>query len=124
MQKASLTFLCDGHESMEETNRNFLRLHRKLAPYKVSFAAVASTPNDERNMKDLALLLTKQIRKNSISVLLLDDMCKTPIDEQIMRNDALGIPYTIVMDEKTLKSGLLGIRSRDTTLQVKQILTV
>ncbi|KAL0278593.1 UNVERIFIED_CONTAM: hypothetical protein PYX00_000368 [Menopon gallinae] len=121
LEKATLIFLCDSYEGMEDTERKMLRFHRKLAPYKLGFSAVASTPADERNLKDLALLLTKQIRKVAISVLLLDDMCSAPLKEQIFRNDALGIPYTVIMDANTLKTGLLGIRSRDTTLKVTQL---
>jgi len=36
------------------------------------------------------------------------------------RNDELGIPYTVVVEDSSIPSGIVHIRSRDTTLKVRK----
>jgi DNA polymerase gamma 2 len=62
--------------------------------------------------------LTKQLRGAGISTLLLPDMAKKSLESQFSRNDELGIPYTVVLNDASLKNGIVGLRSRDTTLKV------
>jgi DNA polymerase gamma 2 len=62
--------------------------------------------------------LTKQLRSVGISTLLLPDMAKKSLESQFSRNDELGIPYTVVLNDASLKNGIVGLRSRDTTLKV------
>lgn len=119
LEKAAFTYLCDAFEMLnQDTNREILRFSRKLAPYKVAFAATGSLADTIQNLKDLSMLLARKIRKCGISVLLLPDMCTLSVERQILRNDALGIPYTVLLNETTLKDGIISIRSRDTTLKV------
>lgn len=64
------------------------------------------------------MYLTKQLRSVGISTLLLPDMAKKSLESQFSRNDELGIPYTVVLNDASLKNGIVGLRSRDTTLKV------
>lgn len=69
-------------------------------------------------LSQLAFYLAKQIRGKGISTLLLPDLAKKSLESQFLRNDELGIPYTVVINDSTLKNGIIGLRSRDTTLKV------
>ncbi|XP_071438558.1 DNA polymerase subunit gamma-2, mitochondrial isoform X2 [Hetaerina americana] len=127
---AVLAFLCDaygerlspshsktGSNSKENNTRLTLHLHRRLAPYKASFSASSSNSTLVEDLNDLASYLTRQLRRIGISVLLPQDLTKKSLEAQHLRNDEMGIPYTIVMNESTLKNGIIGLRSRDTTLK-------
>lgn len=50
--------------------------------------------------------------------MLLPDVAKKSQESQFSRNDELGIPYTVALNDATLKNGILALRSRDTTLKV------
>lgn len=44
--------------------------------------------------------------------------CNThePLKEIAQKTDSIGIPYLLIIGDKTLETGLLRLRSRDTTL--------
>jgi Glycyl-tRNA synthetase (class II) len=69
-------------------------------------------------LSQLSLYLTKQLQNVGISTLLLPDVAKKSQESLFSRNDELGIPYTVVLNDATLKNGILALRSRDTTLKV------
>jgi len=69
-------------------------------------------------LSQLSLYLTKQLQNVGISTLLLPDVAKKSQESQFSRNDELGIPYTVVLNDATLKNGILALRNRDTTLKV------
>lgn len=69
-------------------------------------------------LQDLALYLTKLLRQNYITTLLLPSNVKKTLDAQYKQYDELGIPFTIYLNENTLKDGIAWLRSRDSTLKV------
>lgn len=119
LDSSVLTFLCDAYAEplFLGLPRQVLRFHRKLAPYKASFSASASNASIGEELSQLSLYLTKQLRSVGISTLLLPDVAKKSQESQFSRNDELGIPYTVVLNDATLKNGILALRSRDTTLK-------
>ena len=119
LDKAAFIFLCDAYEKLNEnTDREMLRFSKAIAPYKVSFAGNWITSDNVQNLKELTLLLAKKIKQLGIPVLLLPDIGQITIEKHLIRNDALGIPYTIILNNSTLKDGIITLRSRDTTLEV------
>jgi DNA polymerase gamma 2 len=82
------------------------------------FALICAAASVGEELSQLALYLTKQLRSVGISTLLLPDMAKKSLESQYSRNDELGIPYTVVLNDASLKNGIVGLRSRDTTLKV------
>ena len=36
------------------------------------------------------------------------------------RHDGMGIPYTVILDEETINTGIAAIRDRNTTLKVRR----
>lgn len=131
--------ICDSYDEPEYkgTKRTLLRFHRKLAPYSISFAIAGGGSMwikvflEESNLKsvlvaaniseltDLALYLTKQLRTNHVSTLFLPSSSKLSLEAQWRQYDELGVPYNVLLNEKTLKDGLALLRSRDTTLKVR-----
>ncbi|KAF5288462.1 hypothetical protein FQR65_LT02114 [Abscondita terminalis] len=114
-----LNTLCDAYDEPEFQGkpRPLLRLHRKLAPYKISFAVTAPQSSTTEELGSLALYLCKQLRAEHISSLLLPTATRHTLDLQWNQYDQLGIPYTVVLNEGTLKNGISLLRSRDTTLK-------
>lgn len=53
-----------------------------------------------------------------MSSLLLPSASKLNLDIQYRQYDQLGVPYTVVLNENTLKNGIIQLRNRDTTLKV------
>lgn len=139
-----LNAICDAYDEplFQEDKRQLLRLHRKLAPYRISFAVTGSSKLICENMiknknycktfsaaakiselSELALYVSKQLRANYISTLLLPSSAKHTLETQFKQYDQFGIPYTVILNDKTLVDGISQLRSRDTTLKV-YILTV
>ncbi|XP_068084430.1 DNA polymerase subunit gamma-2, mitochondrial [Anabrus simplex] len=116
---AVFTFLCDAYDETTFLGlpREIMRFHRKLAPYKASFAAASSSASVSEELSQLALYLTRELRSCGILTLLLPDVAKKSLESQFIRNDELGIPYTAVLNDSSLKTGIIGLRSRDTTLK-------
>ncbi|CAH1999452.1 unnamed protein product [Acanthoscelides obtectus] len=114
-----LNFLCDGYEEplFQGKPRTILRFHRKVAPYRISFAVSGTNAVSISELSDLALYLSRQLRSNHISTLLLPSTSKHSLEAQYKQYDQLGVPYTAVLNENTLKDGILYLRSRDTTLK-------
>lgn len=77
---------------------------------------LARETKDELN--DLALYLTKQLRANNVSTLLLPCNANLALKTLWVKFDELGIPYNVVLNENTLNNGIVFLRSRDTTLKV------
>lgn len=69
-------------------------------------------------LQQLAQYLGKQLRAKKISTLFLPSAHRESLEVQWCRYDEMGIPYQVLLTEKTLKNGILQLRSRDTTLKV------
>ncbi|XP_066254386.1 DNA polymerase subunit gamma-2, mitochondrial isoform X2 [Euwallacea similis] len=111
--------ICDAYDESTYKGkvRTLLRFHRKIAPYSITFAIFAEVASNRSELKDLALYLTKQLRSNHLSTLLLPSSSKLPLQVQWRQYDELGVPYSVLLNERTLKDGLVLLRSRDTTLE-------
>lgn len=82
---------------------------------KKSKFVTAKSVTDE--LKDLAVYLCRQLRKNHISCLYLPSSYKNTLDSQWKQYDQMGIPYNVLLNENTLKNGIIYLRNRDTTLK-------
>uniref|UniRef100_A0A1B6LUF5 Anticodon-binding domain-containing protein n=1 Tax=Graphocephala atropunctata TaxID=36148 RepID=A0A1B6LUF5_9HEMI len=112
---AVLTYLCDAFQT--QSARPYLRLHHALAPYK---AALAVDPSEDRveELGQLATYVCLDLRKEGVHTLFTPgSRSKKSIDAQFGVHDSIGIPYTVVVTGESLTNGIMGLRSRDTTLQ-------
>lgn len=79
---------------------------------------IISASSKVAELKDLALYLTKQLRGINCSTFLLPSSYILTLEAQFKQYDQIGIPYTVILNEKTLVDGISYLRSRDTTLKV------
>eukprot|EP00112_Aurelia_sp_Birch-Aquarium-sp1_P024355 Seg7670.1 transcript_id=Seg7670.1/GoldUCD/mRNA.D3Y31 product="DNA polymerase subunit gamma-2 mitochondrial" protein_id=Seg7670.1/GoldUCD/D3Y31 len=116
VEQAMLTYLDDGLEERifdeddDEVFQNVLRLHLSLSPIKLILLAEDS--KDEGQM-DLLNRLSKEVKLTGIACHTLDLHEENSIYDFA---DAIGTPFCLKIDERTLQRGIVGLRHRDTTV--------
>ncbi|GAB1599664.1 DNA polymerase subunit gamma-2, mitochondrial-like, partial [Argonauta hians] len=122
LDTAFIAFLLDSfHESnlpnpkkkSNSKTRNILKLHRKLAPYKIGVSVTGSRMSYLRN---IALRIIKDIEGLELQLFHCLDSTNS-LEKQYEMFDELGVLFIIVINDATLESGIVGIRSRDTSLK-------
>ena len=127
LERGFLAFLLDSFRQKEKTKTNknvtniyntdnikcLLKLDNKLAPYKV---AVTITGNKRREIRILALRVLKEVKSCYVSILGNVDVAGS-LENQFNIFDQMGVPYTIIIKESSLDTGLVDVRSRDTTIK-------
>jgi glycyl-tRNA synthetase len=110
--RAFLTFLCDGYdeEEIEGRQRTVLRLHPRLAPVK---AAVLPLIGKDTAMVERARGLYTELRRAMSAEY--DD--SAAIGKRYRRQDEIGTPWALTIDEQTLEDGTVTLRDRDTLAQ-------
>ncbi|GAB0087357.1 DNA polymerase subunit gamma-2, mitochondrial [Sergentomyia squamirostris] len=114
---ATVGVLFDAVDSADETES--LLLHRKIAPHQLAIFCYPGKMENLPDLQDLARLIAINTRKVGISTLNLPK-CSTSdegiFSRELLQMDQLGTPYCIILTDDSLRSGLLNLRSRDTTL--------
>jgi glycyl-tRNA synthetase len=110
--RAVLAFLCDAYdeEVVADRPRTLLRLHPRLSPVK---AAVLPLIGRGGPMVETARALYEDLRR-SLSVEY-DDAAA--IGKRYRRQDEIGTPWALTVDEQTLSDGTITLRDRDTLQQ-------
>jgi glycyl-tRNA synthetase len=110
--RSVLAFLCDAYdeEVVADRPRTLLRLHPRLAPVK---AAVLPLIGKDAAMVDQARGLYKELRKSMSAEY--DDAAA--IGKRYRRQDEIGTPWALTIDEQTLADGTVTLRDRDTLQQ-------
>src|SRR6266567_1367424 len=110
--RATLAFLCDAYdeEIVADRPRTVLRLHPRLAPVKV---AVLPLVGKESAMVEQARGLYQDLRKSMSAEY--DDAAA--IGKRYRRQDEIGTPWALTIDEQTLTDGTITLRDRDTLQQ-------
>jgi glycyl-tRNA synthetase len=110
--RAFLAFLCDAYdeETVADRPRTLLRLHPRLAPVK---AAVLPLIGKDSAMVEQARGLYKDLRKSMSAEY--DDAAA--IGKRYRRQDEIGTPWALTIDEQTLADGTITLRDRDTLAQ-------
>ncbi|MCK4647865.1 glycine--tRNA ligase, partial [Candidatus Pacearchaeota archaeon] len=109
--RAFLVFMFDAYFYDKERGNIVLKLHPKLAPIKAAIFPIVKRENFEKIAKDIVDDL-----KGEINVVY--DKSGS-IGRRYARNDEIGTPYCITIDEKSLKKSDVTIRNRDTKKQVR-----
>lgn len=112
IERSAFAFLLDSYEEEGEGSKKrvVLKLHPKLAPYKVAvFPLVANKPD-----------LVKKARKIYDSLkeefpVAWDD--RGNIGKRYFAQDEIGTPWCVTVDYDTLEDGTVTVRDRDTTKQ-------
>ncbi|XP_050346356.1 DNA polymerase subunit gamma-2, mitochondrial isoform X2 [Nymphalis io] len=113
LETAYVTLLLDGLSNA--TKEEYLRLHNKMAPYKMSFALDSDEPKVLSTLKDLAQLLFHKLKSKEISAWL--PSFTLPLQLQVKENLHLGVTYTAILNEKTLSDGIFHLLNSSTMLK-------
>jgi glycyl-tRNA synthetase len=110
--RSVLAFLCDAYdeEVVADRPRTLLRLHPRLAPVK---AAVLPLIGKDTAMVELARGLYEELRRSMSAEY--DDAAA--IGKRYRRQDEIGTPWALTIDEQTLSDGTVTLRDRDTLQQ-------
>ncbi len=103
-----LALLCEAYT--EDGDRIVLKLHPKLAPYKVAvFPLLANKPQ----LVELARKIYEDLKKDFATAW--DD--RGNIGKRYYSQDEIGTPFCLTIDFETLENDTVTIRDRDTTKQ-------
>ena len=91
--------------------RTVLRLHPRLAPYKVAVLPLSK--------KDTLTPLAKQVYRTLAERYMVDYDETQAIGRRYRRQDEVGTPYCVTVDFDSLDDQSVTIRERDTTAQVR-----
>ncbi|KAF7653303.1 hypothetical protein LDENG_00084850 [Lucifuga dentata] len=103
----------DGEQKLQQ--RKVLKLHPVLAPVKVALDIGRGTTVELRQVCE-GLLQELQDANISAWPGYLDTV-PTSMEQLNTKYDEMGVLFTVVISENTLESGLLQVRSRDTTIK-------
>ena len=108
--RVTLAFLCDAYDEEEKDGeiREIMRFHPFLAPYKVAVLPLMKKYHTEK-AKEIYKELSKYF---SVSY---DEAGN--IGKRYRRQDIMGTPFSITIDEETLNNNTVTIRNRDTMNQ-------
>jgi glycyl-tRNA synthetase len=110
--RATLAFLCDAYDEEEVAGRprTLLRLHPRIAPVK---AAVLPLIGKDSAMVEQARGLYEELRRSMSAEYDAD----AAIGKRYRRQDEIGTPWALTVDEQTLADGTVTLRDRDTLEQ-------
>ena len=111
VERLFLTILCNGYEKEELEGgdvREVMKLHPYLAPYKC-----AVLPLVKKYHSDKAMEVYKNISKKFMTSY--DEAGS--IGKRYRRQDAIGTPFCITIDDNSINEGMVTIRDRDTMKQ-------
>jgi glycyl-tRNA synthetase len=114
LNRAMLTFLIDAYdeEVVAERERTVLRLHPRLAPVK---AAVLPLIGKSEEMVGKARSLFDELRR----VLSVEYDDGGAIGRRYRRQDEIGTPWGLTIDEQTLEDDTVTVRDRDSLAQTR-----
>jgi glycyl-tRNA synthetase len=98
-------------EIVNDETRTVLRLHPRLAPYKVAVLPLSK--------KDTLTPLAHEIRKVLSDRYMVDYDETQAIGRRYRRQDEIGTPLCVTVDFESLDDGAVTIRDRDTMDQVR-----
>lgn len=107
-----LTILCDAYDVEQLENnetREVLHLHPYLAPYKVAVLPLAKKYHSEK---------AHEVFKQLVSSFSCSYDESGSIGKRYRRNDAIGTPFSITVDDETINNNTVTVRDRDTMEQV------
>ena len=111
VDRAALFFLIDAYH--EDGKRVVLKLHPRLAPYKVAiFPLLANKPALVEKARQIYHLL---VTSNQLLIVTWDD--RGNIGKRYYAQDEIGTPWCVTVDFQTLEDDTVTVRDRDTMKQ-------
>jgi len=109
--RTTFAFLLDAYheETVNDETRVVMRLHHRLAPYKVAVLPLSKKPE----LIEPAEKITEELRRHWMVEL---DITQS-IGRRYRRQDEIGTPYCVTVDFDTLGDQAVTVRDRDTMAQ-------
>ena len=107
VDRSVLALLLNSYSKTED--REFLKLHPFLAPYKVSILPLIKKVHSQK-AKEIYEILNKKF------MTLYDEAGS--IGKRYKRNDMIGTPFCITIDDETINNNIVTLRDRDTMEQI------
>ncbi|XP_061737072.1 DNA polymerase subunit gamma-2, mitochondrial [Nerophis ophidion] len=118
VERGLLAFLCNSlhlHKREDGRQRKMLKLHPLLAPIKVALGIGRGATVELRQVCEGLL---QELKEANISVWPGHlEATSTPLEQLHCKYDQMGVLFSAVISDKTLESGLLQVRSRDTAVK-------
>ncbi|XP_061888719.1 DNA polymerase subunit gamma-2, mitochondrial [Entelurus aequoreus] len=118
VERGLLAFLCNSlhlHKREDARQRKMLKLHPLLAPIKVALGIGRGATMELRQVCEGLL---QELKEAKISVWPGHlEATSTPLEQLHSKYDEMGVLFSAVISDKTLESGLLLVRSRDTAIK-------
>jgi len=111
VERAMLVFLFDAYTYDSKMENVVLRLHPKLSPVKAAVFPIVKSEEYEKISDEIVKELKKEFNVSCDK--------SGSIGKRYARNDEIGTPMCITIDEKTSRDKTVTIRDRDTTEQVR-----
>ena len=110
-ERIFLALITDSYNYDEKRKNVVLRLHPKLSPVKASIFPIVKKPEFEKIAKDIFDLLKEEWNVSY------DE--SGSIGKRYARNDEIGTPFCITIDDKSIKNKDVTIRERDSGEQIR-----
>ena len=110
--RLTLAILCDAYHEEEledKTTREIMKFHPAIAPYKLAVLPLIKKYHQEKAMK-----IYKQLSKN----FMVNYDESGNIGKRYRRQDIMGTPFVLTVDDETLNNNTVTIRNRDTMEQI------
>ncbi len=109
--RLTLAILCEAYdeEQLENDTREVMHFHPAIAPYKVSVLPLVKKFHTEK-AKEVYKMLSKEFMTSYDET--------GSIGKRYRRQDVIGTPYCITVDDNTINDGTVTIRDRDTMEQI------
>ena len=109
--RLTLAILCEAYdeEQLENDTREVMHFHPAIAPYKVSVLPLVKKFHTEK-AKEVYKMLSKEFMTSYDET--------GSIGKRYRRQDIIGTPYCITVDDNTINDGTVTIRDRDTMEQI------
>jgi glycyl-tRNA synthetase len=113
VNRAMAAFLLAAYDEdvVNDESRTVLRLHPRLAPYKVAVLPLSK--------KETLTPLAQQVRAMVADRYMVDYDETQAIGRRYRRQDEIGTPLCVTVDFDSLEDGAVTVRDRDTTEQVR-----
>ena len=110
--RLTLAILCDAYHEEEledKTTREIMKFHPAIAPYKLAVLPLIKKYHQEKAME-----IYKQLSKN----FMVNYDESGNIGKRYRRQDIMGTPFVLTVDDETLNNNTVTIRNRDTMKQI------
>ena len=111
MERVFLALICNGYCYDKSRDNIVLKLPPKLSPIKAAVFPIVKKPEYEKIAKDIIIDLRKEFNVTYDQ--------SGSVGRRYSRNDELGTPFCITIDEESPKNKDVTIRDRDSTKQIR-----